>query len=239
MVELPVPVEHDLVRIVPCRPGARQLVAAHQNRAAPHLPEVLHDQKVVVGLNRVTNNRVYSTQSCAVGLVVRSELILAVQVKGRLWNLRPHIHNTHAVAVHVPIVFGMKPGHRRHRGRSDGGLGDDLGLSLAAHGGRHGGRSSNLSRRRSFRSHPRAHRTLHHPGRPRFVSNCGPLPSLTAFFCVPHDLRSRVDFIFEARHFQKISRCNFSGENGAGGSRRRRVSIAGGVGDEVSVEIPS
>ena len=191
MVELPVPVEHDLVRIVPCRPGARQLVAAHQNRAAPHLPEVLHDQKVVVRLNRVTNNRVYSTQSRAVGLVVRSELILAVQVKGRLWNLRPHIHNTDAVAVHVPIVFGMKPG-RRHRGRSDGGLGDDLGLPLAAHGGR---RSSNLSGRRSFRSHPRAHGTLHHPGRPRFVSSGPPHRRGEApptAFCV--DLRSRVDF---------------------------------------------
>ena len=155
MVELSVPVEHDLVRIVPCRPGARQLVAAHQNRAAPHLPEVLHDQKVVVRLNRVSNNRVYSTQSRAVGLVVRSELILAVQVKGRLWNLRPNIHNTHTVAVHVPIVLGVKTG--RSGGiwrRSDGGLGDDLGLPLAAHGGR---RSSNLSGRRSFRSHPRAH----------------------------------------------------------------------------------
>ena len=235
MVELPVPVEHDLVRIVPCRPGARQLVAAHQNRAAPHLPEVLHDQKVVVGLNRVTNNRVYSTQSCAVGLVVRSELILAVQVKGRLWNLRPHIHNTHAVAVHVPIFFGMKPGHRRHRGRSDGGLGDDLGLSLAAHGGRHGGRSSNLSRRRSFRSHPRAHRTLHHPGRASFCLTSGPLISSPVLgsptaFCV--DLRSRVDFTCVGQLFHgKRFRCNFSGGKMVqGGSRRRRVSIAGGWG---------
>ena len=109
MVQFAVAVEDDLVRVVSRGPGALELVAAHENGAGAHLPEVLHDQKVVVRLDGVPDDRIDPGEGRAVGLVVRRELALAVEVEGGLGDLGSHVHDLDVVAVDEPVLSGVEP----------------------------------------------------------------------------------------------------------------------------------